>query len=637
VITTLLNAYAQHYPSNAPNPINQLCGPNGTTPLMMAAEHGFDEGVTLFEQGFIRKHENGEGERLCADEKVRDRTGNTLLHYLARGPHTLLTERLLNCFPTMLNLDNQSGHTPVRIAVDYNQLDQLRMLVSKGAVLGADRDCNNLLHAACLKSNATIIVWLLKNRFSPNDANQTTRLFPIDIAIAHTNLAAIIPLLEHGAGLFNNFPITIREMLTRAQNRLVVNNRCLLIGATIDRQPLQPDDFNGGVRDLNELRSFLPIDAVAHSHLLARIHLFPAEFASNRELLAVKECLANDNLSSSMGEAIVPRREEIATSQLQLVDDISSEEPIDTELNFVALQIKDRIQHQFLSQFLKELQDYHALLNECYTDEAIIHRGGSFPCVALKIVLLTLYLFVIIVDIVELGVASIESVLFTYFPYKNRIEPDVSMPTNITHALPDYFTLVKCKYNNTLYKNTLHQQPYDCQPSIPGILQLLIVLSTTLIVIALYRMRDPRYSNSRGLQELPTYLKDREDSFVAYIEAELQKIRDIPAAEHTDTDQRFLEVATAFLEPTIVATRKAQLTNLEVFIERTELPRLNHQQQERRTRHHYDNFTLFREHRALAQQASGDAVDNAERGIRAPLLLNAGPRRDYATLAALRR
>jgi ankyrin repeat protein len=205
LMTALLSVYAEHYPSDAPNPINQRCGPDGTTPLMIAAELGFSEGITLLERGYIRKCEEGEGEWMRADETIRDSNGNTLLHYLVRGPLISLAKRFLDRYPVLLDSDNDDGLTPVCMAIDHNQDGQLIMLAERGAELGIHRDDNNLLHVACIKSNKAIIAWLLKHGFSPNIANQTTRLLPLDIAVANANADSIVPLLEHGAGLFYNF------------------------------------------------------------------------------------------------------------------------------------------------------------------------------------------------------------------------------------------------------------------------------------------------------------------------------------------------------------------------------------------------------------------------------------------------
>jgi hypothetical protein len=523
----------------------------------------------------------------------------------------------------------------------------------------------------------------------------------------------------------------IRDLLTRAQNPLVVNNACLLIGATIDHQPLQPNDFDAGICDVSDLRLFKPAHATAHLHLLARIILFPPQHTNNLKLLAVKKCLANVNLSSltsllvskiesdfhftlpvanallarvkanqklpdqlntimpktsqllmrlrtlyaqsmqlespafistvaplclpsqvlsinsvavdstpdenpssTVRDSYMPRSEAITSPQLQPSPDVPSKITAEQEFNIIALNLQNNMQHLDLSILVMQLRNYHNQLNEHYTDQYCVAR--DIPAYLLKwfgvIFIASFYLTDLALTISSTRAILQEQTIHS----KYWTGPPVPAPTNISFSFPNFLTLVLCKFNNTAYNQTVIQRPIDCGPSVLGILQLSIFLMMIIIFMTALIIKDPRYDNNSGLWRLPTALKDLEDTFTAYIDHEVQKVRSIPAADHTETDKRFLEVADSYLSCSTVAARKSELTNLVEFIEQTELPRLNARQQEPVSHHRYDNFSIFSQRRALAQQASGDVVDNAERGIRTPLLSNANRQPHYSTMAALR-
>ncbi|EHL32424.1 ankyrin repeat domain-containing protein [Legionella drancourtii] len=79
----------------------------------------------------------------CAKALVGDKSGCTILHYAARHPEDLamLLEILLQYVPTLLNIPNKKGNTPLHAAVLANQLWAVKALVKNKSI---DRSLKNL-------------------------------------------------------------------------------------------------------------------------------------------------------------------------------------------------------------------------------------------------------------------------------------------------------------------------------------------------------------------------------------------------------------------------------------------------------------------------------------------------------------
>jgi len=108
----------------------------------------------------------------------RDGLGDTLLHIALKTNSSLVVNFLFDQSDIDLNAKNILGQTPLHIAAMNGQLDNLKLLISKGAnVKDTDRYRNNLLHIAANKNHSEIIKYLLDNSYIDiNEKNSFDRM-----------------------------------------------------------------------------------------------------------------------------------------------------------------------------------------------------------------------------------------------------------------------------------------------------------------------------------------------------------------------------------------------------------------------------------------------------------------------------
>ncbi len=96
----------------------------------------------------------------------KDGLGDTLLHIALKTNSLQVINFLLDQNDVDLNAKNALGQTPSHIAAINGQMDNLKLLISKGAdVKAVDRYQNNLLHAAAKTNRSEIIKYLLDNAY----------------------------------------------------------------------------------------------------------------------------------------------------------------------------------------------------------------------------------------------------------------------------------------------------------------------------------------------------------------------------------------------------------------------------------------------------------------------------------------
>ncbi|XP_048243258.1 uncharacterized protein LOC124111218 isoform X3 [Haliotis rufescens] len=132
-------------------------GPNGDTPVMIAASLGYQR---LFDLLVSKK----------ADLTLVDDHGNNLLHRACNGGNTAIVQHVLS--PFNINTRGQFRDTPVMVAARRGHKSVFDLLVSKKADLTLmDDQGDSLLHLACDGGNTAIVQHVL----SPSNINTRGR------------------------------------------------------------------------------------------------------------------------------------------------------------------------------------------------------------------------------------------------------------------------------------------------------------------------------------------------------------------------------------------------------------------------------------------------------------------------------
>jgi ankyrin repeat protein len=123
----------------------------------------------------------------------KDALGDTLLHIALKTNSLPAINFLLDQSEIDLNAKNVLGQTPSHIAAMNGQLDNLKLLISKGAdVKAVDRYQNNLLHIAAKTNRLEIIKYLLDNDYIDVDEKNAFDKTPLFYSSEYHSTKALI-------------------------------------------------------------------------------------------------------------------------------------------------------------------------------------------------------------------------------------------------------------------------------------------------------------------------------------------------------------------------------------------------------------------------------------------------------------
>ncbi|XP_061590466.1 histone-lysine N-methyltransferase EHMT1 isoform X2 [Cololabis saira] len=166
-----------------------MCDEDQRTPLMEACENNNME-VFLYLQ------------RAGANITHKDAEGFTCLHLAAKSGHYKIVDHLLSSELIGINVQDDGGWTPIIWATEYRHVDQVNLLLSKGADIGIrDKEENVCLHWAAF-SGSVDIAELLLNASSDLQAVNIHGDSPLHIASRENRLECVTLFLSRGADVF---------------------------------------------------------------------------------------------------------------------------------------------------------------------------------------------------------------------------------------------------------------------------------------------------------------------------------------------------------------------------------------------------------------------------------------------------
>lgn len=131
--------------------------------------------------------------------KATTQTGNTALHIAAQYGHQAVAQELLATEPTLLELPDAYGITPLACAVTAGQRSFVSYLLSHGASVSTVDCCNvNLLHLNARQGDAEITQILLDHGVSTQARDGNGRL-PLHVACYEGSLEVVQALLTADA------------------------------------------------------------------------------------------------------------------------------------------------------------------------------------------------------------------------------------------------------------------------------------------------------------------------------------------------------------------------------------------------------------------------------------------------------
>jgi ankyrin repeat protein len=123
----------------------------------------------------------------------KDGLGDTLLNIALKTNSLPVINFLLDQSDVDLNAKNVLGQTPLQIAAMNGQLDNLELLISKGAdVKAVDRYQNNLLHVAAKTNRSEIIKYLLDQAYIDVDEKNAFDKTPLFYSNEYHSTKALI-------------------------------------------------------------------------------------------------------------------------------------------------------------------------------------------------------------------------------------------------------------------------------------------------------------------------------------------------------------------------------------------------------------------------------------------------------------
>ncbi|CAK6965118.1 histone-lysine N-methyltransferase EHMT1 isoform X1 [Scomber scombrus] len=166
-----------------------MCDEDQRTPLMEACENNHMEVVIyLLRAGASATH--------------KDVEGFTCLHLAAKSGHYNIVEHLLTTGLININCQDDGGWTAMIWATEYKHVDQVKLLLSKGADISIrDKEENICLHWAAFSGSVEIAELLLNTRCDLQAVNIHGDS-PLHIAARENRLECVTLFLSRGADVF---------------------------------------------------------------------------------------------------------------------------------------------------------------------------------------------------------------------------------------------------------------------------------------------------------------------------------------------------------------------------------------------------------------------------------------------------
>uniref|UniRef100_A0A4W5KBV0 Euchromatic histone-lysine N-methyltransferase 1b n=1 Tax=Hucho hucho TaxID=62062 RepID=A0A4W5KBV0_9TELE len=163
-----------------------ICDEDQRTPLMEACENNHLEAVCyLLRAGAIASH--------------KDVEGFTCLHLAAKIGHYNIVEHLLSTGLIDINCQDDGGWTAMIWATEYKHLEQVKMLLNKGADINIrDKEENICLHWAAFSGSVEIAELLLESKCDLHAVNIHGDS-PLHIAARENRLECVTLFLSRGA------------------------------------------------------------------------------------------------------------------------------------------------------------------------------------------------------------------------------------------------------------------------------------------------------------------------------------------------------------------------------------------------------------------------------------------------------
>ncbi|XP_041706662.1 histone-lysine N-methyltransferase EHMT1 [Coregonus clupeaformis] len=163
-----------------------ICDEDQRTPLMEACENNHLEAVRyLLRAGAIASH--------------KDVEGFTCLHLAAKIGHYNIVEHLLSTGLIDINCQDDGGWTAMIWATEYKHLEQVKMLLNKGADINIrDKEENICLHWAAFSGSVDIAELLLEAKCDLHAVNIHGDS-PLHIAARENRLECVTVFLSRGA------------------------------------------------------------------------------------------------------------------------------------------------------------------------------------------------------------------------------------------------------------------------------------------------------------------------------------------------------------------------------------------------------------------------------------------------------
>uniref|UniRef100_A0A8C9ZXX6 Euchromatic histone-lysine N-methyltransferase 1b n=1 Tax=Sander lucioperca TaxID=283035 RepID=A0A8C9ZXX6_SANLU len=166
-----------------------MCDEDQRTPLMEACENNYMETVQyLLRAGASATH--------------KDVEGFTCLHLAAKSGHYSIVEHILSTGLININCQDDGGWTAMIWATEYKHVDQVKLLLSKGADISIrDKEENICLHWAAFSGSVEIAELLLNARCHLQAVNIHGDS-PLHIAARENRLECVTLFLTRGADVF---------------------------------------------------------------------------------------------------------------------------------------------------------------------------------------------------------------------------------------------------------------------------------------------------------------------------------------------------------------------------------------------------------------------------------------------------
>ena len=99
-----------------------------------------------------------------------------------------------------INVQDNKQRTPLHYAVQYNNVDVVKLLISKGAdVRAVDKEKRTLLHYAARNTDVDVVKMIINTSGADVKAVDKNKWTPLHIAAWHPNADVIRALVEGGA------------------------------------------------------------------------------------------------------------------------------------------------------------------------------------------------------------------------------------------------------------------------------------------------------------------------------------------------------------------------------------------------------------------------------------------------------